>query len=310
MEFTPCNLCGADDAAPYATLPDLLLGRLEVQTQLVQCRRCQLVYQNPRPTLAEMGAHYPPEYESYAADPGGEAGNPWLSRVMQYGLNKRARYVTRHKRRGHLLDVGCAAGVFLRQMRASGHWQVTGVEVSEYPAQIARERYGLDVRLGTLEQAAFPTDTFDAITLWDVLEHLHDPVASLRELVRILKPDGILIVRVPNLRSWDAELFGESWAGLDAPRHLYLFTPDTVRAMLTAAGLQAIEWSGGIGAYPTFLLSLRFWDRLQPPNAWRSQLIQSLYHPFWRVLTGPVFWLSGLFLRGPLIVVTARKAGR
>lgn len=312
MEQIVCNLCGSADAIPvFANLPDLLLERKDVWTTLVKCCSCGLIYQNPRPTLAEMSMHYPPEYESYALEPAAE-NISWLRRqAIQYGIAKRGRFITRHRPAGRLLDVGCAAGTFLRGMESSGKWQVAGVEISEYAARIARERYRLDVRVGTLEQAGFPDEFFDAITLWDVLEHLHDPAASLREVCRILKPDGLVVIRVPNASSWDAALFGRYWAGLDAPRHLYVFTQATLGALLAANGLRAKAWSSNMGAYTTFLLSLRFWTSAQrKPGGVRNSLIRLLDHPVTRLMAAPVFYPSGLALHGPLLVVTAVKRAR
>lgn len=310
MESVTCRLCGSAEASLVYTLPDYLLKRADVTAQLVRCLGCGLVYQNPRPALAEMAAHYPPEYESYTA---GSAGASWLLRqAFRYGHVKRTRFVTRFRRTGRLLDVGCATGEFLGSMRALGGWEVTGVEVNDYAARIARETYGLDVRTGTLEQAAFPTSQFDVVTMWDVLEHLHEPLASVREIHRILKPDGLLLARVPNLASRDARLFGRFWAGLDAPRHLFVFSPATLRRLLEAGSFRPLAWDSGIGAYTTFLLSLRFWAAAQErPSRLRDGLIRLLYHPLLRLLSAPVFYLRGRGLNGPSLVVVARKqAGR
>ena len=310
METVPCNLCGADAADPRFTLPDLLLEREDVVATLVQCRQCGLVYQNPRPALAEMGAHYPPEYEPYATNAGGKQASWLLRRAIEYGIRKRCRFVTRHKKEGgRLLDVGCATGVFLRGMqRTPGNWELHGVEISEHAARIARRHSGLHVHLGTLEEAAFPDAYFDAVTMWDVLEHLHNPAASLREIERILKPDGVIVIRVPNAASWGARLFGPYWAGLDAPRHLYLFSPRTLSRLLQRTGFRVVHQTSGSGSYLTFLLSLRFWMvARRVRRSVRQGVLNALYHPVMRLLTVPLFYMEGLFLRGPLLVTTATK---
>lgn len=313
METVICNLCGHPTASPYATVPDLLLARPDVTATLVQCSRCGLVYQNPRPTLAEIGQHYPPEYESYTDHVAEKKRNPLLQWAIDYGINKRCRYVTRHKQSGTLLDIGCAAGTFLVGMRNhsenhGGTWQLQGVELTADVARIARERHGLDVFTGTLEEAAHPDNTFDAITLWDVLEHLHDPAASLREIRRILKPGGVLIIRVPNLASWDARLFGDTWAGLDAPRHLYIFSPATLSQTLEKAGFEVLSHSSGIGSYVTFVLSVRFWLTARGvAERTKETVSRLLYHPAARILSVPFFYIPSQLRRGPLIVTTARK---
>lgn len=306
MESVFCNVCGNSQATLRWTVPDFLLDRPQVQATLVECNACGLIYQNPRPTPEEMAIHYPPEYELYSESPRGN-GAALTGRAIAYGVAKRARFVTRHKRGGRLLDVGCATGIFLHSFQGS-NWETYGVETSEYAARIARDRYHLRVQVGTLEQAHFADEFFDAVTLWDVLEHLHDPRAGVKEIYRILKPDGVITIRVPNAQSRDAKWFGRYWAGLEPPRHLYVFTPVTLNRLLEQGGFQAEEWTSGGGAYPTFVLSLRFWLRGHPRmERWQDRITRLLYHPVLRLVTAPFFYLSSLRLNGPVMVVTACK---
>lgn len=306
MEYVNCNLCGGDDSAPVFVLPDYLLGRSDVAATIVRCKSCGLLYQNPRPTLAEMAHYYPPEYELYVPESKIRETSRLLERAVQYGIRKRMGYVTRYKHSGRLLDVGCASGVFLGGMQKAGGWELYGVEINPDAARMAREQCHIDVRTGTLEQAAFASGFFDAITLWDVLEHLHDPAATLREIHRVLKRGGVLVIRVPNAASWDARLFGRYWAGLEPPRHLYVFTPDTLRALVTANGLSPQVWSSRMAAYTTFLLSLRFWINDHKSSSGARGLAW-LDHPVMRLLSAPLFYVGSLGLRGPLMVVVARK---
>ena len=308
METTVCNLCGNAATQPFATVPDLLLERLSVTAALVCCTQCGLVYQNPRPTLIEMGQHYPPEYEPYTDHAEQRKSNWLLQKAIDYGIQKRCRFVTKHKAGGSILDIGCAAGTFMLGMQAQGKWQTYGVEISSEVARLARERHNLNVFTGTLEEAAFPDQMFDAVTLWDVLEHLHDPTATLREIHRILKSDGLLLIRVPNLASWDAKLFGKTWAGLDAPRHLYVFTPDTLTQILATAGFGVVNHSCAIGSYVTFVLSVRFWfSARNSSTATKQWVTRILYHPMARLASAPFFYLPTLTLRGPLLVTTVQK---
>lgn len=305
MEAICCALCGNDRSIEVAIVPDLLLNRPEVTARLVRCTACGLVYQNPRPTASEMGRHYPPTYESYGDHRTSARG--LVRRAYEYGMAKRCRYVTDQVVAGRLLDVGCAAGAFLVAMRERG-WQVQGVEVSEDAARVARERHGLDVFTGVLEEAAFPDACFDAVTMWDVLEHVHNPLATLCEIRRVLKPGGVLVVRVPNLASWDARLFGTYWAGLDAPRHLYVFSPQTLRAVEAQAGLEQIATSTNIGGYMIFALDVRFWMNARGFPGWiRSLVGKVLYNPVSRVISAPFFSPSSRRGRGPLLVSTSRK---
>jgi 2-polyprenyl-3-methyl-5-hydroxy-6-metoxy-1,4-benzoquinol methylase len=267
-----------------------------------------LIYQNPRPTFEEMAIHYPPGYDSHESEPSSEESS-WLRQLaFEYGIAKRTRVVTRYKRGGRLLDVGCATGSFLRGMQSKESWEPYGVEINAAAARVARERYGLNVHIGTLEQAIFSDGFFDVVTMWDVLEHLHDPSSSLREVYRILKPEGILIIRAPNADSWNASLFGRYWAGWDAPRHLHVFTSSTLRALLAANHFQPRAWSCQSAADIMFLLSLRFWMTAKKKQGTILELmIKLLSQPFTRLLTAPIYYLSGLGLRGPLMVVVAAK---
>lgn len=308
METTTCNLCGTAQWTNLFTVPDFLLGREDVQATFVKCAQCGLIYQNPRPTPEEMGRHYPSEYELFSSAPDSTNTSWMLSRAVHYGMGKRAAFVTRHKKAGRLLDVGCAIGSFMNEMRQRPDWEVEGIEVSEVASRIARERYGLPVRTGTLEQAQLPSDCFDVVTMWDVLEHVHDPKATLREVRRILKPSGVLVARVPNASGWDARIFGRYWAGFEPPRHLYVFTPRVLGKILSDCALTPSDWSSGTAAYTTFLLSLRFWARRHKVDDLRLDArISLLYHPLMRLLSAPVFYLLGLGVRGPQVVVTAFK---
>jgi SAM-dependent methyltransferase len=308
MEIVSCNLCQSSWSKQLFQLSDLLLERDDVQVSLVQCQECGLVYQNPRPSFDEMGQHYPPEYESHAPTLKNSNNSLLLNRALQYGMDKRRRFITRQKNQGRLLDIGCATGHFLRNMGKLGCWELMGVETSVYAAEIARDKYNLDVFAGTVEEANYPDQFFDVITMWDVMEHLHNPLESLYEINRILKEDGTLVFRVPNGNSWDAKLFGSTWAGLDAPRHLYVFTPKTITKMLHLSKFKIIETSCRIGTYPTFVLDIRFWlYKRKMKSEHRQFIVDILYHPISRILSSPIFFLGSMDLKGPLMTITAIK---
>jgi SAM-dependent methyltransferase len=308
MEKVNCNLCGSAKFEVRYQIQDFLLDRPDVVTTLVQCLDCGLIYQETRPTLDEMGQHYPPEYDSYNPK-SGDGQTPWLlQKAVDYGIQKRVRFVTRQTTGGRLLDIGCATGLFLDGFARHPEWTVQGVEINSTAAQEARERYGLEIFTGTLEAANYPAGHFNAVTMWDVLEHLHDPGGSLREIHRILAPEGILVFRVPNHDSWDQRLFKKLWAGLDSPRHLYVYDPKTIRRLLKQSGFNVLTISGKIGSYPTFVLSVRFWlvsIRAKPET--RDWILKTLYHPIARLISAPFFYLASYGLRSPLMVVTAAK---
>jgi len=309
LEYTVCCICHNNKYETiYEDLPDLLLNQQNVRATLVKCTNCGLIYQNPRPDIYEIEDFYPDSYESFEPSNYEIRESSLLQRAYDYGIYKRSKFINRYKKDGRLLDVGCAVGTFLNGMRKYGQWVLQGVEINAHAAEVARNKYGLDVFTGTLEQAPFPDQSFDVITLWDVLEHLHDPMASLNKIQSLLKGDGILVMRVPNGNSLDAKIFKRHWAGLDIPRHLTVFTPGTLELALKGAGFQSIERSYSSGSYTTFLLSLRFWLTDHPfQNNMKNSLLKILYHPILRVISAPIFFPAGIFHYGPNLVVTAFK---
>ncbi len=307
MENVACNLCGADDATEFAVVPDLLLDRQDVRARLVRCNACGLVYQNPRPSPDEMGAHYPPSYELYA-DHRRNAPRGMLRAAYDYGMRKRCRLVTGQVKAGRLLDVGCAIGTFLVAMRNCPGWEVAGVEVDGDTVVAARSQYNLDVFHGTLEEAQFPTAAFDAVTLWDVLEHVHDPNSTLSEVRRVLRPGGVLALRVPNMQSWDARVFGKWWSGIESPRHLFLYTPETLTNTLISNGFDLPSLTTSIGAYMIFVQNVRYWmtgRRIAPKH--QKTIARFLYNPVTRLLTAPLFFVPARVGAGPLLVAVTRR---
>ena len=308
METTACPLCGATESHLRYMLSDALLG-LPGTFTLVECGTCGLLYQNPRPSLAAIGMYYPPEYDPFVPPPW---SNPKRQQQLShlYGLKKRWKLVERHTSSGpgkrRVLDVGCATGVFLAA--GSDRWQKVGVELTAEAAQVARSQFGLTVYQGTLEQAPLDGQQFDAITMWDVLEHLHTPHASLQRVRELLRPDGIFVARVPSLSSWDSRLCGRYWAGLDQPRHLFIPDERTLTQMLEQAGFRVVELTCLGGTYGVLLLSWRFWLRQHIGGGWRLRLAERLLDNLpVRIALLPFLWVLDRKLRkGSVVTVVAQ----
>jgi len=308
VEETRCNLCGADNTDLVYEESDLLM-KVPGTFRLVRCRECGLLYLNPRPTYEEMAPYYPEDYMAYTAKRENE--HSWSVRLnYTYGYWKRARMLNAVRPSGgRILDVGCATGAVLEAMRNIGPWDVFGVEPSPVASQHARERLGPSVVTGELADAHYPDDFFDMVTIWDVLEHVHDPTSTLSEIRRILKPDGQAVIRVPNGASWDARLFGRHWVGFDAPRHLYIYSPKTLTALAQKAGLQIHRIRSLMLGYAPFALSVQFWleDRMKDGPSRRALLAlnRSLLP---RLVTRP-FFTALSYLNAPIFAMTA-FAGR
>jgi 2-polyprenyl-3-methyl-5-hydroxy-6-metoxy-1,4-benzoquinol methylase len=142
-----------------------------------------------------------------------------------------------------LLDVGCGRGDFLDRMRRRG-WAVEGLDVDSSALEQARAKHGLKVHMGPIEDLRFPGESFDAITMNHVIEHVHDPVSLLRECLRVLKPGGRLAAVTPNLAGLGHRRFGRNWRGLEPPRHLHLFTRKTLGECAARAGCRSFEVFG------------------------------------------------------------------
>ncbi len=139
---------------------------------------------------------------------------------------------------GSLLDVGCGEGSLLEQMQLLG-WKVTGVEPDREAVRIAKDR-GLSVVQGTAEDIDFPEESFDAVTLNHVIEHVHDPIKVLKRCRRLLRKNGRLVIKTPNVNSLGHQIFGVSWMPLDPPRHLNLFSARSLGRCAKRAGLDLL----------------------------------------------------------------------
>ena len=146
-----------------------------------------------------------------------------LNRISQFAGN------------GRLLDIGCNLGLFVKAALKAGY-QAEGVELNSECAEYARNTTGVTVYEGLLEKANFLADSFDVVTLFDVLEHVKQPMVLLMEIRRILRPDGILVLQMPNIRSLMATLMHNQWPWLCPPDHVFHFTPHSLRNILAKSG--------------------------------------------------------------------------
>ena len=304
FEEVACDHCGSEDQEILFSGPDRL-HHLPGTFQVVRCRQCGWMRQNPRPAPSSLQLYYPQSYENFAIAPQDEPS--WLKRVSrQYGIAKRRRLVERYSHhRGKLLDVGCATGNFLAEMQRHG-WQTYGIEPSAYAAQYAQQRFGLEIHHGTLCDAPLSHESFDAITFWDVFEHLQHPWQDLQRAFHLLKPDGILILRIPNLEGIEAHLFGKLWIGWDLPRHLYFVPPKQLsRSLQEELGFRILTMHAVSNAYPFFLLNLRFY--LEEQGRVPAPLFSILGSFPVRLMVAPLFYLLGRLNLATTTTIVARK---
>lgn len=284
-----CNLCGAQDEEFLFLRGDLALG-LPGEFRVVRCRQCGLIYLNPRPTVRAIGYYYPAAYACFnlPALAQEDAGRPPQTRDKN--LARRCQLVAKHRAPGRLLDVGCSDGRFLHQMQQLGGWECIGVELMDDAAAVGRQRYGLTILTGVVEAVDLPLHSFDVITLWDVLEHVHDPAGVLQRVAELLRPGGVLLFSVPLLDSLGGRVFGKYWIGYETPRHLHIFTRKTVQQYLRNGGFQVLQETVLNRSSHAFADSLRFWLRGHgAPRTLYGGIHWLMYSAPWQLVTAPFF---------------------
>jgi SAM-dependent methyltransferase len=248
-EETPCLLCGRDETDVLTEAADPLPPAGEgLRFAVTQCRHCGLAYTNPRPTADSIGRFYPSDYEPHAPRVGFKTRRPsrFWSRIIGRPCPER-RGLLPWAGTGRLLDFGCGGGSYLKRMADFG-WRVTGLDVSPRVVRTLRHELGFDAHLGTLPHNDLSPGSFDVITMWQALEHVHQPLEVLRAAYELLIPGGKLIVAVPNFDGIPSRWFREHWFGLDLPRHLTHFSPWTLREMLSAGGFRVESIRGIVHA--------------------------------------------------------------
>jgi 2-polyprenyl-3-methyl-5-hydroxy-6-metoxy-1,4-benzoquinol methylase len=200
--------------------------------RIVQCKGCGLVYTDPRrPARAILGDYEGVVDDRYLAEQEG--------RIATFRRNIRPLEALVPLYNGHrLLDVGAHVGVFVEVAQERG-WDAWGVEPSRWAVEVGRTR-GLKMVQGTLRDAELDSASFDVVTMWDVVEHLLDPMTDLQEVARLLKPGGVFCVHTVNIDSAFARFMGKRWPWL-VEMHNYFFSPKTLGAMVEKAGLQVVS---------------------------------------------------------------------
>ncbi len=309
-----CYVCGAHGDVLHVELEDLLYGA-EGRWTLRRCVRpsCGLMWLDPRWRAEELWRAYRTYYTH--APIAGTASTAWslrsrigdgrlqaalgyegvavgprwhralapLAHLWPGGVDEvdiTVAFLPAPSRPSRVLDVGCGEGRLLARLQALG-WTGIGHDVDPQAVAVARQR-GLAVTEGDLLAQAYPDASFDAVVLSHVIEHVHDPGLHLRECHRVLRPGGRLVLLTPNGASWGHRHFGRDWRGLEPPRHLHIFNPETIRTVFTREGLhvQAVRTlSQGARTILSLSAAIR-WSRLtgHPWTAFpRRQLKGVLY---------------------------------
>lgn len=218
-----CCLCGKTEASPFLAGPDWRLV----------CCSCGMIRTD---SFSDRAISY--DDDDYFVSRNRYV-QQWdmFRRIFEVLMDK----IVKFKPGGRLLDVGAGVGTLAAVAQARG-FKARGVELSPWASRFAREEKGLDVTTGLLEEARFPDQVFEVVTINHVLEHVVCPQAMLQEIGRILAPDGLLVIGVPNIGSIMARLKGARWASLRPAEHVWHFTPATLRQLVRQAGFAEVHF--------------------------------------------------------------------
>ena len=284
-EETACPLCDSRASAPMLEARDPNLAPGGPLFAVVRCKECGFCYTNPRPSESSIGRFYPPDYEPHA-QPSSARPRRFRWRRRLTNVNSLERRVLALRKPGRLLDLGCGSGAFLERMHHHG-WQVTGLDIAAGVVQRIRDGLGLRALVGTLPHPELAPESFDVITIWQTLEHLHQPREALCQAFRLLAPGGTLVVTVPSIDSGPFRLFGCGWYGLELPRHLSHFTPATLRQMVHRAGF-SVTSQGTLRHSDWIRRSVRLSARLGCGPGWLRLLnqrwVSSALSRYWQLV--------------------------
>lgn len=295
-----CPACGgAAPGSPLRQGRDRLLG-LPGEFRVLRCGACALAYTDPQLERDDFERFYPAaRYPSFEAIGGARRLARRVDRIrLDLTVRRGAYRELLRTAPGRLLDVGCGRGDLAATFMRHG-WAVCGVEPSEAAAASAAA-HGIDVHVGTLDDAPWEATSFDAIAMNHSLEHIPHPLDALERVHSLLRPGGVLAVSVPNFGSWQARAFGADWYQLDLPRHLQHFERDTLRATIARAGFEVAtvrtsSMRGGLQASAQYALFGR-------------SLIRGRW---WRIaswLTAPLVAATDVFADGDCLNLVARRA--
>lgn len=237
LKYVKCNLCGSDHYRviyKYRGIP--ALGRFKAsgnevsKDRIVECKKCGLVYVNPRLKENKIISSY-----SSGCDKKFVSQNKGREKTFKKSIKVLGKYA----KKGKLLDIGTAGGSFIYVAKQNG-WEVYGIEPNKWLCNWGWKNYGIKINKGTLFDYKYPNNFFDMITLWDVLEHVTDPIKTLRECNRILKKDGMLLINYPDIGSIAARLMKGKWIFLLSV-HLFYFNRKTIKHMLDITEFEVVK---------------------------------------------------------------------
>ncbi|TMI95567.1 MAG: class I SAM-dependent methyltransferase [Bacteroidetes bacterium] len=239
IHYTLCPVCGSAGISEVFKVKDNTVS--QEYFEIDHCRNCQVRFTQNPPSEATIASYYKSEDYISHTDTSKGLINRLYRFVRNFSLNQKKKLVEKEigLKKGNLLDVGSGTGHFASAMKKAG-WRVTGLEPDEGARAVASKEHSIEL-LPSSELFNLPEKKFNAITLWHVLEHVHDVKNYIQTFKKLLVDTGRLFIAVPNYTSYDAEKYKAYWAAYDVPRHLYHFTPQTMQWLMKECGLKIVD---------------------------------------------------------------------
>ena len=236
IHYSNCPLCASADIKESLSAKDHTVS--QKMFSIWHCNNCTARFTQDVPEQEEIGAYY--QSENYISHSDTKKGlvNRLYHIVRNRTLSSKCSLIKKQtgKASGAVLDIGCGTGAFLNTMQQAG-WSITGLEPDETARKKAAELYHIQPQSPDQLFHLAP-GSFHAITMWHVLEHVHDLHGYVKQIATLLHPEGKLFIAVPNYTSYDAAIYKENWAAYDVPRHLYHFSPKSMEHLLTTYNLK------------------------------------------------------------------------
>jgi SAM-dependent methyltransferase len=302
FELKTCPLCGGENHEEIYVARDRHYG-IPGFYRIVRCAGCSLVFLNPMYSDEELSKLYPANYYAYQDNFNRSRSKEIIKTILGFRIGTKDPDFPKP---GRMLDLGCGSGWFMFAMRAKG-WETYGVEISSSAAELGRKAAQLNIFSGSLKQASFPSEFFDYVRSNHSFEHISCPGETLDEIFRILKPDGKVLIGVPNEESLNSSVFGQYWWYRGAPVHPFTYSTQTLSQLLNKHGF-GVEQLIFNSDYGGILGSAQIW--LNRKNGRRSTQGYLINNPILKISSQWVAKFIDLFHLGDAIEITAMKARR